>query len=65
MDDFDKGMLKEIEEIDEWITARRNALYRALSPLPNNQENFGRFFAIGAAQSAMWRIMRRIKGDDH
>jgi len=58
---FDQGVIAELEAIEELLLKRRaEVVGRGVS----TDEAFGRVFALGAVDSAVWRLLRRAKGEE-
>jgi len=59
-DVFEEAMLKELEDVAALVVARRDALVQTFT---SGHESMGRMFALGAVDSALWRLILRAKGD--
>lgn len=59
-DEFEKAAIEELEAIDEWLKERRQQQIRSFSP---STKNMGKMFALGAVDSAIWRLLRRARGE--
>ena len=64
--DFEKAMVDELTEVQAIVIARRDALVNSLPSTSDEaaRATMGRMFALGSIDSAIWRSLRRIQGDN-
>lgn len=60
MTDFEQAIVNELKKIECDLQQRRDELARS----PLTQENMGRLYAIGSADTLVWRLLRRAQGVD-
>jgi hypothetical protein len=59
MEEFEEAMVAELVEWQKLVRAKRDALVQGFKPTP---DAMGRMFALGAIDSALWRMHRRAAG---